>query len=109
MQKHPTTLAKKVIYWSRNKQRLLKVADRLGRGHGKYRFLDCVPPLKKASKIPDLSDWNRRSFSAVWLGHCTFRLSAEPIDEPITRLKIAAQACGIPILVEDIGDEWTIE
>lgn len=50
----------------------LRVADRMGRGHGRARFLDSMqpsPPLP--ADQPDLSGWENRTLSAVWIGHAT--------------------------------------
>ncbi|HEX8324582.1 MAG TPA: MBL fold metallo-hydrolase [Tepidisphaeraceae bacterium] len=59
----------------------LRVADRLGRGRGRLRWLDHLRPLPPAPVRPDLSGWADRTLSAVWLGHATvlLRLAGQTI------------------------------
>lgn len=52
----------------------LRVADRLGRTHGRLRVLDALhspppPPCK-----PDLFHWQESSLAAAWIGHATMLL-----------------------------------
>lgn len=49
----------------------LRLADRLGRGRGRVRWLDRIvsppaPPLK-----PNLSAWDQQELAAAWIGHAT--------------------------------------
>lgn len=52
----------------------LRVADRLGRGHGRLRVLDRLNPPARAPRKPDLSDWDRHDLAAAWIGHATVLL-----------------------------------
>jgi len=55
-------------------QTLLKLGDLLGRGRGQLRWLDELNPPPPARIKPDLSDWEQRELSAVWIGHATVLL-----------------------------------
>lgn len=59
---------------AKRKQWPLRVADRLGRGRGRLRWLDHVRTIPPAPVKPDLSDWQQRELSAVWVGHATVLL-----------------------------------
>ena len=52
----------------------LRIADRLGRGRGHFRYLDHLEPLPQPAHRPDLSGWNRRELTAAWIGHATVLL-----------------------------------
>ncbi|MDB5326718.1 MAG: hypothetical protein JWM57_2287 [Phycisphaerales bacterium] len=52
----------------------LRVADRLGRGQGKLRWIDRLRQVPPAPLKPDLTEWQDRQLSAVWLGHATVLL-----------------------------------
>jgi L-ascorbate metabolism protein UlaG (beta-lactamase superfamily) len=52
----------------------LHLAEKLGRGRGQMRLLDAVHPPPPAVHKPDLSDWENRTLSAVWIGHATLLL-----------------------------------
>src|SRR5450432_3584697 len=52
----------------------LRLADRLGRGKGRLRFLDRLNPPPPAASTPDLSQWNAQELAAVWIGHATILL-----------------------------------
>lgn len=52
----------------------LQLADKLGRGRGQMRWLDSVNPPPPAKFKPDLSGWEDRTLSAVWIGHATLLL-----------------------------------
>jgi L-ascorbate metabolism protein UlaG (beta-lactamase superfamily) len=52
----------------------LRVADRLGRGTGRWRVLDRFTQAPAARLKPDLSDWNRLELGAAWMGHSTVLL-----------------------------------
>jgi L-ascorbate metabolism protein UlaG (beta-lactamase superfamily) len=60
--------------WAKRRPMALRVADRLGRGRGRLRWLDHVNAPPRVRNKPDLSDWNDREFSAVWIGHATVLL-----------------------------------
>lgn len=52
----------------------LRLADRLGRGRGRLRFLDRIHPPARCPLKPDLSDWEAHDLAAVWIGHATVLL-----------------------------------
>ncbi len=60
--------------WAKRKDVALRVADRLGRGRGRLRFLDQLVRPKPAPFKPMLDGWERRDLSAVWIGHATVLL-----------------------------------
>lgn len=60
--------------WAKTRPAALRVADRLGRGHGRFRPLEGVNPPPRASRIPDLSRWNELPLAAIWIGHATLLL-----------------------------------
>lgn len=49
----------------------LRLADRLGRGRGRFRWLDGLWRPNHAAHRPDLRDWDKRDMAAVWIGHAT--------------------------------------
>ncbi|MBC7785440.1 MAG: MBL fold metallo-hydrolase [Burkholderiales bacterium] len=52
----------------------LRLADRLGRGHGRMRLLDTLTEPPPAPLKPDLTGWENESLAAVWIGHATVLL-----------------------------------
>jgi L-ascorbate metabolism protein UlaG (beta-lactamase superfamily) len=52
----------------------LKLAAKLDRGRGGMRWLDEYPAPAKPRYVPDLSDWEDRDLSGVWIGHATVLL-----------------------------------
>jgi L-ascorbate metabolism protein UlaG (beta-lactamase superfamily) len=58
----------------KKRQSALLLADKLGRGRGQMRWLDAVNPPPAATFKPDLSGWEDRALSAVWIGHATLLL-----------------------------------
>lgn len=59
--------------WAKENPLVLRLADQLGRGRGRMRWLDSLdapPPSKK----PDLSNWQNLKTAAVWIGHATVLL-----------------------------------
>jgi L-ascorbate metabolism protein UlaG (beta-lactamase superfamily) len=52
----------------------LRLADRLGRGKGRLRFLDRLNPPPRALRTPDLSRWDSHELAAAWIGHATILL-----------------------------------
>jgi L-ascorbate metabolism protein UlaG (beta-lactamase superfamily) len=52
----------------------LRLADRLGRGKGRLRFLDHLNPPPRSAKTPDLSQWESHQLAAAWIGHATILL-----------------------------------
>src|SRR4051812_21289794 len=47
------------------------MADFMGRGRGRTRWLDHLNPPPPAPLKPDLSRWHDRALAAAWLGHAT--------------------------------------
>ena len=60
--------------WAKKSDRMLRVADRLGRGRGRVRFFDDLQPPHKPNRTPDLTKWGESELSAVWIGHATILL-----------------------------------
>ena len=55
--------------------RALAVADWLGRGRGRYRYLDHLLAHPAASPHrPDFSNWEKSPLAAAWIGHATVLL-----------------------------------
>ena len=53
---------------------LLRLADFMGRGRGRTRWLDHLNAPPPAPLKPDLSNWQNQSLAAAWLGHATVLL-----------------------------------
>lgn len=49
----------------------LRVADRLGRGRGRFRWLDGLWRPDHALHRPDLRNWQKHDLAAAWIGHAT--------------------------------------
>lgn len=49
----------------------LKLADWLGRGRGRFRLFDRFVNFSPAPLKPDLTNWEQRTLSVVWLGHAS--------------------------------------
>lgn len=60
--------------WAKERPATLRVADFLGRGRGRMRFLDHLnkPPVSRVK--PDLGHWENEELSAIWIGHATVLL-----------------------------------
>jgi L-ascorbate metabolism protein UlaG (beta-lactamase superfamily) len=63
-----------VTDWVKRRHPLLHVADFLGRGRGRMRWLDHLNPPPAAPRRPDLNGWKERGLAAAWLGHATVLL-----------------------------------
>lgn len=63
--------------WAKHKPLTLRVADRLDRSRGRLRLLDHWHPPAPARRKPDLTGWEERALSAVWIGHATVLLRME--------------------------------
>jgi L-ascorbate metabolism protein UlaG (beta-lactamase superfamily) len=50
---------------------VLRMADLLGRGRGRTRWLDHLNPPPPSPLRPDLTRWHDRTLAAAWLGHAT--------------------------------------
>jgi L-ascorbate metabolism protein UlaG (beta-lactamase superfamily) len=60
--------------WAKKRPAVLRMADRLGRGRGRFRMLDHVSRPRPAALSPDLSGWSGHALAAVWVGHATILL-----------------------------------
>jgi L-ascorbate metabolism protein UlaG (beta-lactamase superfamily) len=60
--------------WAKRRPLPLRVADFLGRGRGRLRFLDDLIPPKRAALKPDLGGWGNHGLAAAWVGHATMLL-----------------------------------
>jgi L-ascorbate metabolism protein UlaG (beta-lactamase superfamily) len=49
----------------------LRLADRLGRGRGRTRWLDALSRPPPAAQKPDLRNWQSHNLAAAWIGHST--------------------------------------
>src|SRR5687768_468782 len=63
-----------VTDWVKRRHPLLHVADFLGRGRGRMRWLDHLNPPPPAPRRPDLDRWEEKGLAAAWLGHATVLL-----------------------------------
>lgn len=52
----------------------MRLADRLGRGKGRARWLDRFAQAVPTDLKPDLTDWQNRELAAAWIGHATVLL-----------------------------------
>ncbi|MBV8780794.1 MAG: MBL fold metallo-hydrolase [Phycisphaerae bacterium] len=57
--------------WAKQRPSMLRLADRLGRGTGRFRVLDHFGQIPAATLTPDLSKWNDHALAAAWIGHAT--------------------------------------
>lgn len=62
---------RKYADWAKHRPAALRVADRLGRGCGRFRFLDRFWAPPAARIVPDLSGWNNLECAVLWIGHAT--------------------------------------
>lgn len=62
---------KQVTDLAKRRPLAMRVADRLGRGVGRYRFLDRMHRPRPSPHRPDLSRWNDAELAALWIGHAT--------------------------------------
>ncbi len=60
--------------WAKHRPATLRLADWLGRGRGRFRWLDRLNPPPRAAKTPDLTRWHTHDLAAVWIGHATILL-----------------------------------
>lgn len=65
---------KSIADWTKERPAMLRLADRLGRSHGRLRLLDHLSPAPRPMLKPDLRDWKKKEFAAVWIGHATVLL-----------------------------------
>lgn len=60
--------------WAKHRQWALKLADRMGRGTGRLRWIDRLASVPRTRLTPDLSRWEQHDLAAVWVGHATVLL-----------------------------------
>jgi L-ascorbate metabolism protein UlaG (beta-lactamase superfamily) len=58
----------------KHSDKVLRVADFLGRGRGRVRWLDSLNAPPPAPLKPDLTKWHDQPLAAAWLGHATVLL-----------------------------------
>jgi L-ascorbate metabolism protein UlaG (beta-lactamase superfamily) len=56
---------------AKRNQHVLRLADFMGRGRGRTRWLDHLNRPPAAPLKPDLTHWQDRTLAAAWLGHAT--------------------------------------
>lgn len=62
--------------FAKRRPMILRLADRMGRGTGRLRFLDRVRRLQLAKPI-DLEAWSAAPTAAAWVGHATVLLKLQ--------------------------------
>ena len=67
----------------------LRLADWLGRGRGRCRWLDALSRPVHAPHTPDVRDWERQELAAAWIGHATVLL----------RMGGGCQGCGAAFIL----------
>lgn len=60
--------------WAKRNRYALDLADRLGRGRGRARWLDVLPAPAPAKRTPSLLGWDKQEIAAIWIGHATVLL-----------------------------------
>lgn len=63
--------------WAKHRPAALRLADRMGRGRGRLRWLDHLGTCPPAPLTPDLSGWADHTLAAAWIGHATVLLRME--------------------------------
>jgi L-ascorbate metabolism protein UlaG (beta-lactamase superfamily) len=58
----------------KHRPEMLRLADTLGRGRGRFRIFDSINPPTRAALVPDLRNWNNHELAATWIGHATVLL-----------------------------------
>ena len=86
---------------AKRKPILLRLADRMGRGRGRMRFLDHAFPPPPASKRPDLCDWEQHDLAACWIGHATMLLRVG--GKTILTDPVFSPRVGIGLLLATVG------
>ncbi len=65
---------REITDWVKRRHPLLRVADFLGRGRGRTRWLDHLNAPPPSALKPDLSNWQEQTLAATWLGHASVLL-----------------------------------
>jgi L-ascorbate metabolism protein UlaG (beta-lactamase superfamily) len=60
--------------WAKHRPLTLRLADWLGRGRGRFRWLDLLNAPPRPPKTPRLDCWHSHELAAVWIGHATVLL-----------------------------------
>ena len=63
-----------VTDFAKKNESLLRLADRLGRGKGRFRVLDTLSLPPRIAVPPDFSKWETYELAACWIGHATVLL-----------------------------------
>lgn len=63
--------------WAKRRPITLRLADRLGRGRGRLRWIDRIAHLPRPSVVPTFDGWDDHSLAAAWIGHATVLLRME--------------------------------
>ena len=65
---------REITDWVKRREPLLRLADWMGRGRGRTRWLDHLNAPPASPLKPDLGAWARTPLAAIWLGHATVLL-----------------------------------
>lgn len=65
--------------WAKQRPLTLRLADRLGRGLGRLRWIDRLDPPPPAPVKPNLANWRDHTLAATWIGHATILLRIEGV------------------------------
>ncbi len=63
--------------WAKRRPLALRLADRLGRGWGRLRWMDRIAHLPPPPHVPSLERWEDEELAAIWIGHATVLLRIE--------------------------------
>jgi L-ascorbate metabolism protein UlaG (beta-lactamase superfamily) len=82
---------KRIADWAKSRQFALRLADQLGRGRGRLRFIDRLYSPLRSKYRPTLEGWADRTLSAVWIGHATvlLRIGGKTVlTDPVMSLRV---------------------
>ena len=65
---------RRITDWGKQSPAMLRLADRLGRGTGRFRWMDRLGKRPVVPKRCDLTDWENHPLAAAWIGHATILL-----------------------------------
>jgi L-ascorbate metabolism protein UlaG (beta-lactamase superfamily) len=65
---------REITDWVKRREPLLRLADWMGRGRGRTRWLDHLNAPPASPLKPDLGTWEQKPLAAIWLGHATVLL-----------------------------------